>query len=160
MIFSGSFGIQTQNVTNMCLAIRNLCLNGRCIPLPGNNYRCECNMGFKLDIRGECIGMCLIEWVKPPENVTGGTRRWRIFYRLLFQMKMNVKETLAHMENVSTLKGRTSVSVLLDSKPLRPGQSAEVSSTPAHTRTNTLMGYSVCMFTPLSVCFSQIWMSV
>lgn len=53
-------GIQTRNLTtNMCQAIRNLCVNGRCIPLPGGNYRCECNMGFKLDIRGECIGMCL-----------------------------------------------------------------------------------------------------
>ncbi|XP_027869787.1 fibrillin-1 [Xiphophorus couchianus] len=47
--------IQTQNITNMCQAFRNLCLNGRCIPLPGIGYRCECNMGFKLDTRGECI---------------------------------------------------------------------------------------------------------
>ncbi|XP_043990687.1 fibrillin-1 isoform X2 [Gambusia affinis] len=47
--------IQTQNITNMCQAFRNLCLNGRCIPMPGIGYRCECNMGFKLDTRGECI---------------------------------------------------------------------------------------------------------
>ncbi|XP_005746909.1 fibrillin-1 isoform X1 [Pundamilia nyererei] len=47
--------IQTQNITNMCQAFRNLCLNGRCIPTPGVGYRCECNMGFRLDRRGECI---------------------------------------------------------------------------------------------------------
>ncbi|XP_049448813.1 fibrillin-1 isoform X2 [Epinephelus fuscoguttatus] len=47
--------IQTQNITNMCQAYRNLCLNGRCIPMPGIGYRCECNMGFRLDGRGECI---------------------------------------------------------------------------------------------------------
>uniref|UniRef100_A0A4W6C0J9 Fibrillin 1 n=1 Tax=Lates calcarifer TaxID=8187 RepID=A0A4W6C0J9_LATCA len=44
-----------QNITNMCQAYRNLCLNGRCIPMPGIGYRCECNMGFRLDGRGECI---------------------------------------------------------------------------------------------------------
>uniref|UniRef100_A0A3Q3JSI8 Fibrillin 1 n=1 Tax=Monopterus albus TaxID=43700 RepID=A0A3Q3JSI8_MONAL len=48
--------IQTQNITNMCQAYRNLCLNGRCIPMAGIvGYRCECNMGFRLDVRGECI---------------------------------------------------------------------------------------------------------
>uniref|UniRef100_A0A4W6C030 Fibrillin-1 n=1 Tax=Lates calcarifer TaxID=8187 RepID=A0A4W6C030_LATCA len=51
--------IQTQNITNMCQAYRNLCLNGRCIPMPGIGYRCECNMGFRLDGRGECIGKCM-----------------------------------------------------------------------------------------------------
>ncbi|XP_036073377.1 fibrillin-1 isoform X2 [Oryzias melastigma] len=49
------FVIQTQNISNACQAFRNLCLNGRCVPLPGGSYRCECNMGFKLDRRGECI---------------------------------------------------------------------------------------------------------
>ncbi|XP_049339341.1 fibrillin-1 isoform X2 [Astyanax mexicanus] len=49
-------GILTQNITrtNLCDAVRNLCLNGRCIPTPGS-YRCECNMGYQLDIRGHCI---------------------------------------------------------------------------------------------------------
>uniref|UniRef100_A0A672H6I1 Fibrillin-1 n=1 Tax=Salarias fasciatus TaxID=181472 RepID=A0A672H6I1_SALFA len=48
--------IQTQNITNMCQAFRNLCLNGRCIPTTGGvGYRCECNMGFRLDGREECI---------------------------------------------------------------------------------------------------------
>lgn len=47
--------ILPQNITNMCQAFRNLCLNGRCIPMPSIGYRCECNMGFKLDARGECI---------------------------------------------------------------------------------------------------------
>ncbi|XP_037650240.1 fibrillin-1 [Sebastes umbrosus] len=48
-------GIQTQNITNMCQAFRNLCLNGRCVPMPGTGYRCECNMGFKVNGRGECF---------------------------------------------------------------------------------------------------------
>ncbi|XP_013884594.1 fibrillin-1, partial [Austrofundulus limnaeus] len=39
----------------MCQAFRNLCVNGRCIPMPSIGYRCECNMGFRLDPRGECI---------------------------------------------------------------------------------------------------------
>ncbi|KAK7912579.1 hypothetical protein WMY93_012790 [Mugilogobius chulae] len=53
---SGPVIIQTQNITNMCQAYRNLCLNGRCIPVPSAiGYRCECNMGFRLDGRGECI---------------------------------------------------------------------------------------------------------
>ncbi|XP_046720263.1 fibrillin-1 [Silurus meridionalis] len=42
------------NISNMCEIVRNLCVNGRCIPVPGS-YRCECNMGFRLDSRGECI---------------------------------------------------------------------------------------------------------
>ncbi|MGH0119001.1 UNVERIFIED_CONTAM: hypothetical protein FKN15_003550, partial [Acipenser sinensis] len=49
--------ILTQNITfgvNTCQLYRNLCINGRCIPTPGS-YRCECNMGFMLDVRGECI---------------------------------------------------------------------------------------------------------
>ncbi|CAJ0967005.1 unnamed protein product [Ranitomeya imitator] len=37
-----------------CLLYRNLCIHGRCIPTPGS-YRCECNTGFHLDGRGECI---------------------------------------------------------------------------------------------------------
>ncbi|AWP01367.1 putative fibrillin-1 [Scophthalmus maximus] len=47
--------IQTQNITNMCQAYRNLCLNGRCIPMPVIGYRCECNMGYRVDGRSECI---------------------------------------------------------------------------------------------------------
>ncbi|KAG8001253.1 Fibrillin-1 [Nibea albiflora] len=53
----GPFIIQTQNITNICQAYRNLCLNGRCIPMAGSAYRCECNMGFRLDGRGECIDL-------------------------------------------------------------------------------------------------------
>ena len=61
MFLSGPVVIQAQNITNMCQAYRNLCLNGRCIPVSGIGYRCECNMGFKLDVRGECIGRFLTE---------------------------------------------------------------------------------------------------
>ena len=40
---------------DVCKHFTNLCLNGRCIPTP-TSYRCECNMGYKQDVRGECIG--------------------------------------------------------------------------------------------------------
>uniref|UniRef100_A0A8C1IP79 Fibrillin 1 n=1 Tax=Cyprinus carpio TaxID=7962 RepID=A0A8C1IP79_CYPCA len=47
--------VLSQNISsNMCEVYRNLCINGRCVPMPGN-YRCECNMGYRLDGRGECI---------------------------------------------------------------------------------------------------------
>ncbi|KAF0043033.1 hypothetical protein F2P81_004370 [Scophthalmus maximus] len=52
---TGPVIIQTQNITNMCQAYRNLCLNGRCIPMPVIGYRCECNMGYRVDGRSECI---------------------------------------------------------------------------------------------------------
>ncbi|NXY60179.1 FBN2 protein, partial [Callaeas wilsoni] len=39
---------------DICKHFTNLCLNGRCIPTP-SSYRCECNMGYKQDVRGECI---------------------------------------------------------------------------------------------------------
>lgn len=59
-VFSGP-AIPIQNITNMCQAFRHLCLNGRCIPMQMNAYRCECNMGYKLDGRQECIGECVSE---------------------------------------------------------------------------------------------------
>lgn len=71
-------------------------------------------------------------------------------------MKMNVKETLVHMENVSTLKGRTSVSVLLDSKPLQPGQSAEVSSTHTHTPTHLWDIVNVYVHSAVSLFLSDL----
>ncbi|XP_043933555.1 fibrillin-1 isoform X1 [Protopterus annectens] len=40
--------------TDYCNIYRHLCVNGRCIPTI-QSYRCECNKGFKLDSRGECI---------------------------------------------------------------------------------------------------------
>ncbi|MEQ2240748.1 Fibrillin-2, partial [Ilyodon furcidens] len=39
---------------DFCQHFTHLCLNGRCIPTRGS-YRCECNMGYKQDVRGECI---------------------------------------------------------------------------------------------------------
>uniref|UniRef100_A0A673I3V1 Fibrillin-1-like n=1 Tax=Sinocyclocheilus rhinocerous TaxID=307959 RepID=A0A673I3V1_9TELE len=45
---------QNFSIRNMCETFRNLCINGRCVPTPGS-YRCECNMGYRLDGRGECI---------------------------------------------------------------------------------------------------------
>ncbi|MEE6503116.1 hypothetical protein FKM82_004742 [Ascaphus truei] len=49
-----SFNLTQQQVTDYCVLFRNLCIHGRCIPTPGS-YRCECNKGFHLDVRGECI---------------------------------------------------------------------------------------------------------
>uniref|UniRef100_A0AAY4E663 Fibrillin 2b n=1 Tax=Denticeps clupeoides TaxID=299321 RepID=A0AAY4E663_9TELE len=50
-----SLGLETLNETiDVCKHFTNLCLNGRCIPTHAS-YRCECNMGFKQDVRGECI---------------------------------------------------------------------------------------------------------
>ncbi|XP_010072873.1 PREDICTED: fibrillin-2-like, partial [Pterocles gutturalis] len=52
---SSSIGTATLNQTiDICKHFTNLCLNGRCIPTP-SSYRCECNMGYKQDVRGECI---------------------------------------------------------------------------------------------------------
>uniref|UniRef100_A0A8C3GR19 Fibrillin-1 n=1 Tax=Cairina moschata TaxID=8855 RepID=A0A8C3GR19_CAIMO len=40
---------------DICKHHPNLCLNGRCIPTI-SSYRCECNMGYKQDANGDCIG--------------------------------------------------------------------------------------------------------
>lgn len=60
----------------MCQAYRNLCLNGRCIPMPGGiGYRCECNMGYRLNGRGECFGKFFFFFFC--EHLTGDTwSRW------------------------------------------------------------------------------------
>lgn len=146
--------VQGQNITNMCQAYRNLCLNGRCIPVPVIGYRCECNMGFRLDGRGECIGKFLTWWGTSSWALNC---RWRTFLNFIFvlQMLMNVRETRVHMENVWTPKGLTSVSVLLDSRLLQPGQSAEVTYAYTYTDmyTHTLRGCMcllcfICLFLP------------
>ncbi|XP_048832997.1 fibrillin-2b isoform X7 [Brienomyrus brachyistius] len=46
--------VTLNNTIDVCKHFTNLCLNGRCIPTP-TSYRCECNMGFRQDVRGECI---------------------------------------------------------------------------------------------------------
>uniref|UniRef100_A0A5F8H1B1 Fibrillin 3 n=1 Tax=Monodelphis domestica TaxID=13616 RepID=A0A5F8H1B1_MONDO len=47
--------VATLNQTiDICKHFTNLCLNGRCLPT-SSSYRCECNMGYKQDVRGECI---------------------------------------------------------------------------------------------------------
>ncbi|XP_051766700.1 fibrillin-2b isoform X2 [Ctenopharyngodon idella] len=43
-----------ETTIDVCKHFTNLCLNGRCIPTP-TSYRCECNMGYRQDVRGECI---------------------------------------------------------------------------------------------------------
>ena len=49
-------GTSTQNETiDVCKHFTNLCLNGRCMLTPAS-YRCECNPGYRQDLRGECIG--------------------------------------------------------------------------------------------------------
>uniref|UniRef100_A0A803VCW3 Fibrillin 3 n=1 Tax=Ficedula albicollis TaxID=59894 RepID=A0A803VCW3_FICAL len=47
-------GTTLNQTIDICKHFTNLCLNGRCIPTP-SSYRCECNMGYKQDVRGECI---------------------------------------------------------------------------------------------------------
>uniref|UniRef100_A0AAZ3Q2V8 Fibrillin 2b n=1 Tax=Oncorhynchus tshawytscha TaxID=74940 RepID=A0AAZ3Q2V8_ONCTS len=47
--------ISLNETVDVCKHFTNLCLNGRCIPTP-TSYRCECNMGYRQDVRGECIG--------------------------------------------------------------------------------------------------------
>ncbi|KAM6963382.1 fibrillin-2b isoform 4-T4 [Aplochiton taeniatus] len=46
--------VSVNDTIDVCKHFTNLCLNGRCIPTP-ISYRCECNMGYKQDVRGECI---------------------------------------------------------------------------------------------------------
>ncbi|NWQ69373.1 FBN2 protein, partial [Neopipo cinnamomea] len=50
----GGLGGVLLRTIDICKHFTNLCLNGRCIPTP-SSYRCECNMGYKQDVRGECI---------------------------------------------------------------------------------------------------------
>lgn len=58
-VVSPGTGIQT-NITNICQTFANLCVNGRCIPTMGIGYRCECNMGFKVNSAGACLGKRLV----------------------------------------------------------------------------------------------------
>uniref|UniRef100_A0A8D0D984 Fibrillin-1 n=1 Tax=Sander lucioperca TaxID=283035 RepID=A0A8D0D984_SANLU len=51
-VFSGT--VSMNDTIDVCKHFTNLCLNGRCIPTP-TSYRCECNMGYRQDVRGECI---------------------------------------------------------------------------------------------------------
>ncbi|XP_039984544.1 fibrillin-2b [Xiphias gladius] len=46
--------VSVNDSIDVCKHFTNLCLNGRCIPTP-TSYRCECNMGYRQDVRGECI---------------------------------------------------------------------------------------------------------
>uniref|UniRef100_A0A8C3JSM0 Fibrillin-2 n=1 Tax=Calidris pygmaea TaxID=425635 RepID=A0A8C3JSM0_9CHAR len=53
---SGEWLVAILNQTiDICKHHPNLCLNGRCIPTL-SSYRCECNMGYKQDANGDCIG--------------------------------------------------------------------------------------------------------
>ncbi|KAH0619971.1 hypothetical protein JD844_014452 [Phrynosoma platyrhinos] len=53
----------TRPQANICQLYQNLCINGRCVPTPGS-YRCECKKGFELDLRGECIAIDVINFLK------------------------------------------------------------------------------------------------
>uniref|UniRef100_A0A8C4GMH3 Fibrillin 2b n=1 Tax=Dicentrarchus labrax TaxID=13489 RepID=A0A8C4GMH3_DICLA len=51
---NGNGTVSVNDSIDVCKHFTNLCLNGRCIPTP-TSYRCECNMGYRQDVRGECI---------------------------------------------------------------------------------------------------------
>uniref|UniRef100_A0A3P9MQM8 Fibrillin 2b n=1 Tax=Oryzias latipes TaxID=8090 RepID=A0A3P9MQM8_ORYLA len=51
---NGNGAVSLNETIDVCKHLTNLCLNGRCIPT-ASSYRCECNMGYKQDIRRECI---------------------------------------------------------------------------------------------------------
>lgn len=84
MLLLGPGVILTQNITNMCQAFRNLCLNGRCIPMPSTGYRCECNMGFRLNGRGECFGEFLTEWGTSLSSIKLEVHKAKKVYELYF----------------------------------------------------------------------------
>lgn len=56
-------GQLNETTIDVCKHFTNLCLNGRCIPTP-TSYRCECNMGYRQDVRGECIGESVYLYLK------------------------------------------------------------------------------------------------
>lgn len=71
-VFSGT--VTVNETVDVCKHFTNLCLNGRCIPTP-TSYRCECNMGYKQDVRGECIGKkhCILWRVHAAPQLTACT---------------------------------------------------------------------------------------
>uniref|UniRef100_A0A4W4F9J8 Fibrillin 2b n=1 Tax=Electrophorus electricus TaxID=8005 RepID=A0A4W4F9J8_ELEEL len=54
VLIPGQLSLNESSTIDVCKHFTNLCLNGRCIPTP-TSYRCECNMGYRQDVRGECI---------------------------------------------------------------------------------------------------------
>ena len=43
------------HTADYCRQVPNVCINGHCIPV-ASSYRCECNKGYMLDGRGDCMG--------------------------------------------------------------------------------------------------------
>uniref|UniRef100_A0AAQ4R2Y4 Fibrillin-1 n=1 Tax=Gasterosteus aculeatus aculeatus TaxID=481459 RepID=A0AAQ4R2Y4_GASAC len=99
--------IQTQNITNMCQAYRTLCQNGRCIPMPSIGYRCECNMGFKLNDRGECFGKSVAPVSHQEAAEKGG--RWFMSFTFVPQMPMSVREARVLTETVTNTHTHTHI---------------------------------------------------
>ena len=99
-------GTATLNQTiDICRHFTNLCLNGRCLPTP-SSYRCECNVGYTQDVRGECIG----------EQVAGlgvGAHPARLGLSILRpQTWTNVPAAPAATETASTPPAPTAVGVM------------------------------------------------
>lgn len=93
---------------DVCKHFTNLCLNGRCIPIHAS-YRCECNMGYKQDVRGECIGKSTRQLPPRHQLKVKPTRKkvltkvlvqfdWSALYRhLLWTLGTSPAQTEGHM---------------------------------------------------------------
>lgn len=89
--------VSLNETVDVCKHFTNLCLNGRCIPTP-TSYRCECNMGYRQDVRGECIGK--------PTTKSLQLGKWHVLYYHLLA---------THGTSLADVKLRVSLHISIDS---------------------------------------------
>jgi hypothetical protein len=113
-------GTATLNQTiDICRHFTNLCLNGRCLPTP-SSYRCECNLGYTQDVRGECIG-------EPEQGGEGWARPAGPELRVLcLQMWMNAPAAPVATVTVSISLAPTTAGATRASRPRSPNRSVWV----------------------------------